>query len=65
MDDNNNEQNEECEEIEVEAKDEASAVDDDDYELLDFTSRVYKLVVEHGKEGVLQSDFIFMVLKKK
>ncbi len=25
-------------------------------ELLDFTSRVYKLVVEHGKEGVLQSE---------
>jgi predicted DNA-binding transcriptional regulator len=25
-------------------------------ELLDFTSRVYKLVVEHGNEGVLQSE---------
>jgi predicted DNA-binding transcriptional regulator len=25
-------------------------------ELLDFTSRVYKLVVEHGDEGVLQSE---------
>jgi predicted DNA-binding transcriptional regulator len=25
-------------------------------ELLDFTSRVYKLVVEHGKSGVLQSE---------
>ncbi len=53
MDDSNNEENEE---IEVEAKDDAVAVDDDDYELLDFTSRVYKLVVEHGKEGVLQSE---------
>jgi predicted DNA-binding transcriptional regulator len=31
-------------------------VDEEDYELLDFTSRVYKLVVEHGKEGVLQSE---------
>ncbi len=28
----------------------------EDDELLDFTSRVYKLVVEHGKEGVLQSE---------
>jgi len=25
-------------------------------ELLDFTSKVYKLVVEHGQEGVLQSE---------
>lgn len=55
--DNNNEKNEEVKESEVEAKDDAAAaVDDDDYELLDFTSRVYKLVVEHGKEGVLQSE---------
>jgi predicted DNA-binding transcriptional regulator len=31
-------------------------VDEEEYELLDFTSRVYKLVVEHGKGGVLQSE---------
>jgi predicted DNA-binding transcriptional regulator len=30
--------------------------DNEDEELLDFTSRVYKLVVEQGKEGVLQSE---------
>lgn len=41
-------------ESEVELKREP--VEDEDYELLDFTSRVYKLVVEHGKEGVLQSE---------
>jgi len=29
---------------------------DEEDELLDFTSRVYKLVVEHGKKGVLQSE---------
>jgi predicted DNA-binding transcriptional regulator len=29
---------------------------EEEEELLDFTSRVYKLVVEHGKEGVLQSE---------
>lgn len=28
----------------------------EDDELLDFTSRVYKLVVEHGTAGVLQSE---------
>ncbi len=29
---------------------------EDEEELLDFTSKVYKLVVEHGQEGVLQSE---------
>jgi predicted DNA-binding transcriptional regulator len=28
----------------------------DDRELLDMTSKVYKLVVEHGRNGVLQSE---------
>lgn len=36
--------------------DDGSGVAEEEEVMLDFTSRVYKLVVEHGKEGVLQSE---------